>query len=516
MSELELLRVKVNKINLLFIWGNLPVLIICGLLIKSVNLVGCIIGIFLLAIITSIFYFLSREGNRINIIYRYVSTLAIIAIPAIFLILLMGNHWQMDMHMYFFATLAMLGLYCDWRVIMFGSILVAAHHLILNFFMPSMVWGHQIDMINEVMESRKSDFPRVILHAIIVVCESSALIWLGHQLEIAFHKAENALAKEHESRQNFMTTQESLRQVESINLEKNKATLINLANEFEKSIAHLVKIVNQDTHHLRNASKELVVFSESTKNQTRDVSMTALETSSEVEAIALAIDQLSKSTLEIARQVEQSQSVALNAEQESHQATQMVESLSKAVGRIGEIVKLISDIASQTNLLALNATIEAARAGEAGRGFAVVANEVKGLAAQTERATNEIGSLVTSVQDETARAVAAIADIAHIIQEVNKIGSSAVTAVRDQTSITGNIARNIENAATMTRKVANTVSSVEDAANRNYESINTINVATESMTNHFKALSDGVDNFVNFIRNPNQDGKILTHSALRQ
>jgi len=150
---------------------------------------------------------------------------------------------------------------------------------------------------------------------------------------------------------------------------------------------------------------------------------------------------------------------------DAEKANQMVQGLVKASQKIGDVVALITDIANQTNLLALNATIEAARAGEAGKGFAVVAAEVKNLATQTAKATEEIGTQINGVQGATRSAVEAIESIAKTIGEINGITSTIAAAVEEQSAATKEIARNVEQAATGTQEVSSNIGGVGQAAN---------------------------------------------------
>ncbi len=161
----------------------------------------------------------------------------------------------------------------------------------------------------------------------------------------------------------------------------------------------------------------------------------------------------------------QSSRIAAGAVGEADKANSMVQGLAEASQKIGAVVALITDIANQTNLLALNATIEAARAGEAGKGFAVVAAEVKNLATQTARATEEIGQQISGVQGATKNAVEAIASISKTIGEINGIASTIAAAVEEQSAATKEIARNVEQASTGTQEVTSNITGVSQAAN---------------------------------------------------
>src|SRR3977135_1691679 len=167
---------------------------------------------------------------------------------------------------------------------------------------------------------------------------------------------------------------------------------------------------------------------------------------------------------EISRQVHESSKIAAEAVKQAEKTDARINELSQAAGRIGDVVKLITAIAEQTNLLALNATIEAARAGEAGRGFAVVASEVKALAAQTAKATEEISTQIAGMQTATQDSVAAIKEIGGTIGRISDIASTIAAAVEEQGTATTEIARNVGEAAKGTTQVATSITDVNRGA----------------------------------------------------
>src|SRR6202012_1216821 len=169
--------------------------------------------------------------------------------------------------------------------------------------------------------------------------------------------------------------------------------------------------------------------------------------SANVQTVAAATEELSSSVSEIGRQVAQSTKIAGQAVEEANRTNITVQGLAEVAQKIGDVVKLMSDIASQTNLLALNATIEAARAGEAGRGFAVVASEVKSLAVQTAKATQEITHEITAVQQSSTKAVSAIREITQRMQDISDYTGAVALSVEQQEAATGEISHNVARAA---------------------------------------------------------------------
>ena len=220
--------------------------------------------------------------------------------------------------------------------------------------------------------------------------------------------------------------------------------------EVEATLAELGRISDQ----MLAASTQLAGAADAASAKTASAAAASSEASSNVRDIASAADELSASVNEIDRQVAQSNAIATKAVNEAGRTNLAVKELDEAAGRIGDVVKLITGIAEQTNLLALNATIEAARAGEAGRGFAVVAGEVKALAGQTSRATQEISTQIAGMQRATVRSIEAITAIEHIIREIGDISGAIAAAVTEQGAATAEIARSVEIAAKRTVETA--------------------------------------------------------------
>ncbi len=269
-----------------------------------------------------------------------------------------------------------------------------------------------------------------------------------------------------------------------------------LASDFRGNVDGLLSAVGDATDNLRNTSTEMTNIVGSTRQQAASVASSAEEASGNVAAVSAATEELANSILEISRQIASASTITSDAAQEARNADGIAENLKDGATRIGEVIGLIGDIAKQTNLLALNATIEAARAGEAGKGFAVVANEVKNLATQTSRATNEITDQISGLQNATEQAVTILNRIGKRIEDIDETSSSLSAAVTEQQAATSEIASNVERASVGTSEVSQNIAGVSDATDRTGQAADKVMVACESVTDVAANLRREVEEFL--------------------
>ncbi len=273
-----------------------------------------------------------------------------------------------------------------------------------------------------------------------------------------------------------------------------------LADQFEADVMGVVKVVSESATEMQATAQSMSAAAQQANAQATTVASISEQSSGNVDTIAAATRQLASSIGEIGQQVGQAADISQLASQKTLQTNETVQSLATTANRIGEVVKLINDIASQTNLLALNATIEAARAGDAGKGFAVVAGEVKNLANQTARATDEIGAQISAVQEETRRAVEAIREIGGVIDQVQKISSSIASAIEEQGAATQEIARNVQQAAQGTAEVTRTIDGVSRAAATTGAAAEQVLASSTELAENSERLRSEVIDFLTGVR----------------
>ena len=290
----------------------------------------------------------------------------------------------------------------------------------------------------------------------------------------------------------------------SIYTEENKLAydrrIAALAEAFEGKIGPLVDHVTTQAASLKDTAATMSAAADNTNTRAATVAIAAEQASVNVQTVAAATEELHSSVSEISRQVTQSTEMTGAAVAAAQRSNATIQGLSVAAQKIGDVVKLISDIASQTNLLALNATIEAARAGEAGKGFAVVAAEVKGLANQTAKATETIGSQVAAMQAATTDAVQSIEGISSTITRISEIATAIASAVEEQSAATQEIARNVQQAAQGTNEVSGNIDGVKQSASDTGASAELVLASAEDLGKRAETLRNDMGRFLSDVR----------------
>jgi methyl-accepting chemotaxis protein len=406
---------------------------------------------------------------------------ALCALPALVVFQLAGLAWQVDAHMLFFAALAVCAALLDWQAIVVGAGVVALHHLVLNVLLPELVFPGG------------GDLARVLFHAVVLVFEAAALVWLIDRAACAIGAAEAAAAETSK-----LTLQRAHAEAE---LRKNAATerrggMLALANELDTTLDGIAQALANTARRLDGSADDLGAAGERSAQQAASSSQHAGHASASVQTVAAATEEMTATIGEITRRVGEAATAAGQALEEARSTRSTIEDLSQGAARIGDVVQLINRIAAQTNLLALNATIEAARAGEHGKGFAVVASEVKALATQTAKATEEIGAQVAQIQAVTSRAVGAIQAIGTTVERTTSITEAIAAAVEQQGAATRAIAEAAHQASLGTQGATHAASGVAAAVAETTSSIglmrevsSTVAAQGESLHSEVAALS---------------------------
>ncbi|WP_225715967.1 methyl-accepting chemotaxis protein [Bradyrhizobium semiaridum] len=481
-NEMAALRGTAGKILLAVLWLHVPIAIGIGLVLHTEWLMPAAFMV-AMALATTLSWRASGNGAAT----RMIVAVALMAGVSMLVYQFAGHAWQVDMHMYFFAALACLVAYCDWRPVVAGTAAVALHHLTLNFLLPAAIYPGGADL------------GRVVLHAVILLIEAGILIWLAHTLAGLFETAARKTAEAEAA-----GAAEARANADRLEAEQAKqsrdAARRELAAGFERKISDVVAAVAAAAGAMQSLSASMDDGNAETMRQAAAVASASRLASSNVETVASATEELTASVNSIAEQVTRSTQIAAKAAEEARRTNTVVEGLAAGTQKIGEVVTLISSIASQTNLLALNATIEAARAGEHGRGFAVVASEVKALANQTAKATEEISAQIQDIQSATGEAVGAIAAIGGTIAEIDQIAGEIAAAVGQQGAATREISGNLQQAADRTRDVSRGILSVNQASEQAGKSSAQLLDAANGLSSQSDRLKSELDRFLDSLQ----------------
>ena len=418
---------------------------------------------------------------------EFAVAIALVGQTSILVFLYAGHPWQVEMHFYYFAVLAMLSGFCEWSVLLTAAGLVAVHHLSLNFVLPEAVYPGG------------SNFLRVVVHAIAVIVETTMLVVIGHAIRSSFAEADTArhqAERAAEERQRTSAAREQELTVKTTQADR----LSELLDRFQRDMVDTTGILHSAAEELRDDADRLGRATTHASAQAVMATTASEDTATKVRSAAHAGEELAQTISEVGSNAAQSSHLAAEAVSEAAKTNATIDELAIVANEIGKVTELISGIASQTNLLALNATIEAARAGEAGRGFAVVAQEVKALAGQTAAATQDIGRRIEAMQSATGRSVDAIAAISGTIRELDLFSARIAAAVEQQAAAAHEIAGNANAAASSVSQVGGAITEIESVVDQTARAANKLGTAASNVTDQTKRIRDQVKALTENIR----------------
>ena len=431
-----------------------------------------------------------------------------------------GQKMQVDLHMIYFAALAILVACCDWKVIAAGAAVVALHHTALNFLLPNLVYPGG------------EDFARLLLHAAVLSIEAAALIWVAVTIERMFAAVSLEADRAEQSRLMAEQSQDAAlsaaREVEAARarneqdrarvMQEDAAILDNLAlslrrlaegdlnstldvdlpekadslradlNAAIRSLRSVMQAVVQAAANVRAGANEISTAASDLSGRTEQQAASLEETAAALDQIAATVRRTSESAAHAHKVVGAAKNDAEHSGQVVQQAIEAMSAIEGSSGRIGQIIGVIDEIAFQTNLLALNAGVEAARAGDAGRGFAVVASEVRALAQRSTEAAKEIKALISASAGHVGHGVKLVAQtgaaLAHIVAQVNEINST----MAEITASSGEQAKGLD-------QVNSAINQMDQATQQNAAMVEESTAATKALAQEAEDLSRTVDRF---------------------
>ncbi|MFD2264982.1 methyl-accepting chemotaxis protein [Lacibacterium aquatile] len=475
LSDLDALRRLTGKLMLGLLWFN----VVAALLIPQDGW-AMELGVAVCALMATVVRLVADEGFAA----RCAVAVGLIGQISAVLWGLSGHAWQVDIHMAYFAALAVLVTYCDWRVVVLAAAVTAVHHLMLNFMLPTALYPGG------------ADFGRVIVHAIIVVIETASLSAACILLTGLLARAGEQTAAARRAEQAALDVRQAQELDRRTAEDERRNALEDMANRVETEAGNAVKTVAEQGAHLTDLATGMAETAARMRQKSGRVNATAEEVLEAAQSVASATEELSTAVGDIGRRIAETAANTRDANREGDAAAEIVGTLTETVDRIGDVAKLIGDIAGQTNLLALNATIEAARAGDAGKGFAVVASEVKNLATQTHRSTDEISRMVGAIREVTDQVVEKVYGMIERIRAIDSAAATIASAVEQQGAVTAEIARTVGQTADAARHVSEEIGKVAEEASANGTTADELNHIAAKVADDIDSLRQKVIHIV--------------------
>jgi len=506
MNDEALLAVRRPGARLLvaLFWLNVPALYLAGLVTGAANAgITTLFGALICVVPTAMVF----GAGRIDGPTRITIGLSAVSFPAMFVFLLNGHPWQMDMHMYFFAALAALAVLCDSRPIIAGAVLIALHHILFNYAAPGWVF------------TGSGDLPRVLFHAVIVIMQTGVLMWLTELLAgMIVHQAEearqsNALRIEAESararsEEAFAALEAAQHAAERQRIAEQSVHTLQEASERRRHVADALEgrlgAIVADLSRMANelsASKQRLAGSlEQTVARSGTLRDSHARAEGDVKAVTADTEKLVLSIHEVGRNATKTRETAHAGARATEELSPRMDALTATMDAANEILKMISSIATQSNMLALNATIEAARGGGDGRGFAVVAAEIKSLAAQTSVATSQVSDQLRDIRAAVLSVSTAIGTTSDSVRSIDASAATIAQFVQDQIVATTEIAAASEQMAQHIALAANEADVLSTAIGAVHKAMEQTDTIASAVSDRSRELDVTVQSLLSELR----------------
>jgi methyl-accepting chemotaxis protein len=479
LTTLDDFRRGTSKLFVRFLWANLAALLVLLIAWQDPYTPAIFaMGLMLCVVSTGLAY---RDPTGFQT--RLMTSVCAVSFAALFVLASRQSNLIIDMHMYFFAALAISAAWCCWRSLLFCAVLIALHHLVLDYLYPAAVFP------------AASNLGRVGLHAGMVVVEVLALSMLTQRLAAAFGLAEHALADAASAREEALQLANQQMQIAAAETQSQNALLLELAR-FRGQVATHLSALRHAGNEMSDAGSVLTRAVAQSSTSAASAAASSNESADAVTLIQSTTNELAIAIGEIERRMAETSALARNSAHKASVTEQRAGELMQSIDRVAQFAATIRSVATRTNLLALNATIEAARAGEAGRGFAVVANEVKSLAESAAKATADIQAKVAEMKTIAASTGQSVAEMAATTAGIDAHASAVAESLEHQHEATTEIARIMRGFAGSTATLKGAIREASNAASNATELAAIAGQSSKAVQNVADNLHDETERFL--------------------